>query len=106
MTGQTRDILTELKEGLLRIYGDRMDSLILFGSQARGDAQPDSDIDVLIVLHDDFSLIEELERSGDLVSDLCLKYDVVLSCQFVRRDGLSSPSNSFIRNIVREGVAV
>ncbi|NJL69963.1 MAG: nucleotidyltransferase domain-containing protein [Microcoleus sp. SM1_3_4] len=32
------------------MYGEQLDKIVLFGSQARGNARPDSDIDILIVL--------------------------------------------------------
>ena len=41
-------ILRELKVGLQAIYGARLRELILFGSYARGEAKPDSDIDVAV----------------------------------------------------------
>ncbi|MFN7854613.1 MAG: hypothetical protein ACK5OU_22250 [Dolichospermum sp.] len=33
-------ILTRLKQELTDLYGDRLQHLTLFGSQARGDAEP------------------------------------------------------------------
>jgi len=42
--------LHELKLGLKELYGDRLVKLILFGSHARGEANLDSDIDLLAVL--------------------------------------------------------
>ncbi|MEB3188867.1 MAG: nucleotidyltransferase domain-containing protein [Snowella sp.] len=44
-----KTILARLKRELKSHYGDRLKQLIMFGSQARGDAHPDSDIDVLVV---------------------------------------------------------
>jgi len=51
LAGQSRhphlgQIAIALRDNLLNIYGDRLAHLILFGSQARGDAQPDSDLDL------------------------------------------------------------
>ena len=43
-------VLDELKERLSAAYGERLHAVVLFGSEARGDARPDSDIDVLVVL--------------------------------------------------------
>lgn len=37
---------------LQRRYGDDLVSVVLFGSRARGDAKPESDIDVLVVVRD------------------------------------------------------
>ena len=50
-----RTILKKLKNELIQIYGERLDHIILYGSRARGDARDDSDIDILIVLKDDFN---------------------------------------------------
>jgi len=43
-------LLQELKVCLQKLYGDRLYTLILFGSQARGEATKNSDIDVMAVL--------------------------------------------------------
>ena len=43
-------ILREFREGLEQIYGPRLVRVVLFGSQARDEAEPDSDIDVMLVL--------------------------------------------------------
>ncbi|MGI8744081.1 MAG: nucleotidyltransferase family protein [Bryobacteraceae bacterium] len=45
------EILAELRTGYERIYGPRLVDLVLFGSQARGDADPESDIDLIVVLN-------------------------------------------------------
>ncbi len=44
-------ILSKLKAGLEDLYGDRLAGVILFGSQARGDATENSDIEVMVVLY-------------------------------------------------------
>ena len=43
-------ILARLKKELEAIYGARLKRVLLYGSRARGDHQPDSDYDVLVVL--------------------------------------------------------
>ena len=50
MNAQLKTILTELGDNFRTLYGDRLVRLVLFGSHARGDAVPGSDIDVLVVL--------------------------------------------------------
>jgi len=49
----TRDnpILAKFRDALTEMYGDRLERVVLFGSRARGDAQPDSDYDVAIFLN-------------------------------------------------------
>ena len=45
-------LLKELKEGLNRLYGERLKGLYLYGSYARGDYKEGSDLDILLVLDD------------------------------------------------------
>jgi hypothetical protein len=46
------DVLAGLLTGLRGRYGGRLVSVALYGSWARGDARPDSDVDLLIVARD------------------------------------------------------
>jgi predicted nucleotidyltransferase len=41
-------IITEFRQALEKIYGDKLINLVLYGSQARGDATEDSDIDIMV----------------------------------------------------------
>jgi uncharacterized protein len=44
-------ILARFRAALAEMYGDRLERVVLFGSRARGDAQPDSDYDVAVFLN-------------------------------------------------------
>ncbi len=50
---ELQSILRSLRRELARVLGDQLVSMILYGSQARGQARSDSDIDVLVVVRDD-----------------------------------------------------
>ena len=43
--------LEKMIPGMQEIYGDLVDSIILYGSTARGTRAEDSDVDVAILLH-------------------------------------------------------
>jgi predicted nucleotidyltransferase len=106
MTNHLQKILKDLKQGLIRIYGDRMDSVVLYGSQARGDSSSDSDIDVLVILKNDFNYGEMLDLSSDLVASLSLEKDVVISRAFVSREEFEQRQSPFLMNVRREGITV
>ena len=96
--------LAELRQYLTALYGTRLVDVVLFGSQARGDAVVGSDIDVLIVLKDTVSQFEEVARTSEFTSALCLKYDVVISRIFISEEEYLHSQMLFLRNVRREGV--
>jgi uncharacterized protein len=106
MTEALKQVLSELRQQLETLYGERLEKLILFGSQARGDAEPDSDIDVLVVLKGDVDDDAEIERTGTVFSDLSLQYDVVLSGVWVSAGEYATRKTALVRTVHREGVSI
>jgi predicted nucleotidyltransferase len=64
---------------LLRLYGDRLRRVVLYGSWARGDAHPESDVDLLVVLDEVRSRRDELARMSDVLWRHSLEHDVVVT---------------------------
>jgi len=62
MTTGLEPILRKLRCQLNDILGARLEAVYLFGSQARGDARADSDIDILIVLREEPNYLKVLAR--------------------------------------------
>ena len=50
--GSDLELAKGLCEPILATEGPRVDRIILFGSRARGDARPDSDYDLLVVVEE------------------------------------------------------
>lgn len=99
-------ILAELRQALAALYSARLVDVVLFGSQARGEAVAGSDIDVLIVLKDQVSQFEEVARTSEFTAALCLKYDVLISRMFVSEKDHQHSQMPFMLNVRREGVHV
>ena len=104
--GQLRSLLAELRSRFEALYGPRLVRLMLFGSQARGDAESGSDIDVLVVLEGPVRPGEEIRRSLNDVAELSLENNMVFSCVFVSRDRFESELSPLLINVRREGVPV
>jgi len=102
---QIRSILAELNKGLKSLYGRRLVALYLFGSYARGEADPESDIDVLIVLDEVSDYVGEVDRTGGLISELSLRHGLSLSRVFLSRRAWTQGTDVFVRNVRREGTA-
>ena len=98
--------MKELKAGLVRIYGDRLKAVYLYGSYARGDYRQGSDVDVMILLKDYKNYWKEQSKISQLESDVSLEYDVTVSCIFIKQIQweTSSDERPIIYNIRKEGV--
>jgi len=105
-TEKLRTVLNRLRTGLSQILEDRLESIYLYGSRARGEARSDSDIDVIIILRGDFDYGELLDQTIDLVADLSLEFDVVISRAFVSKDRYQHEMSPFYMNVRREAVPV
>jgi len=69
-----------IEQMVLRIV-DRFDPerIILFGSAARGDAGPDSDVDLLVVMPVEGSRREKAVEIGAAVNDIPVPKDIVVT---------------------------
>lgn len=99
-------ILQELRQSLEALYGDRLKGLYLFGSYARDDAEPGSDIDVAVVLEGEVEPFHEIDVTIDLVSALSLANDTVVSLVFVGQSDYAQRWTPLLANLRREGAAV
>lgn len=101
---QLQPILQVLKQGLIERYQDLLSSIVLYGSQARGEATENSDIDVLVILKSLVHPCDEIDKTLDFITQICLDYDVVISWQFVSLEKFESQNSPFLANVKREGV--
>ena len=100
-----RAVAEEFARRIVSILGDQVESVILYGSVARGEAVPESDIDILVIGDDSCHLRDvtseiafDIDREGAftfLISPFTIEHDKLLNLK-----RLGSP---FIHNVLKEG---
>ena len=99
------ELLTKLRRGLEHLYGERLSGVYLFGSFARAEAAPESDVDILIVLDKVTDYGQEIEHTGHLISELSLDYEVSISRVFVSSSAWQHRDSPFLSNLRKQAIA-
>ena len=98
-------ILKEFKQKTAELYGARLKKIVLYGSYARGQANDEhSDIDLAVVLAGTVKPCEEIDRMIDIITDINLDYDVLLSVYPVSENDYRSVNSPLLLNLSREGI--
>jgi uncharacterized protein len=82
-------ILKDLKKILIQQYPDSIENVILFGSQAKGLADKNSDFDILVLLDKKYSGKDENEIL-DICYEIGLKYDVFIDLHLLSIEELKT----------------
>jgi len=100
-----QEAVDEFMKRVLEKYRDRIESIILFGSVARGVAKEESDVDILIVTKDeDFRLRRALIG---IAFDILLETEKNISVKALSKEEFERRKFfSFLRNVILEGVKV
>lgn len=123
LTGNERIALTELKKRITVKYPGS--EIILYGSKARGDYNENSDIDLLIIINDDYNInknipFKELEELyflpvdktidrdiSSILVDIQIKYCISIDYQIRNRSYVETNLAQIVplyQNIKREGI--
>lgn len=102
-------ITSELVEEVTKLLKNDVYKIILYGSYARGDADNESDIDIMILLGCGKDKVPAYRKQlVKVASSASLKNDIEVS--FMLRDRETFEQNEkilpFYRNVAREGVAL
>ncbi len=98
--------LTQLKSRLTALYGPRFRGLYLYGSYARGEQHKHSDVDTMLVLDGNVNPGEEIDRATPILSDLCLKHDLLISFFPVSSDAFATRQSPLLINVRADGVTL
>jgi len=105
---QAQKAIHQLKRNLCQRFGDDIIQLYLFGSVARGDFGPESDIDILILFN--APLTREIEKAiMNVIFQIELDNDVVFGPMIESKSDWNTPLFQVMpihKTIDREGLAV
>ena len=102
---QAQKLLREVRTSLEALYGDELSDVRLFGSYARRQANPDSDVDVLVVLREVGDYGAQVRRVRTLLSRVSLEYGKTVAPVFVDTLRLASGADPFIAQVAREAIS-
>jgi uncharacterized protein len=102
----TSMLLACIKSRLQAVYGDRLRGVVLYGSEARGEATPDSDVDILVLLVGPVVLGQELNKIIEALYPLQLEMNRVLEAFPVDEADYLRGEYAWYRNAQKEGIQV
>ena len=97
-------LVRRVKARLEEAYGARFAGLVLYGSYARGEAGPDSDVDLLVLLDGPVDRWAEIRRFVPLVYDLEVETGEWISLVAVDRTDVDVPEERFLRRALSDGI--
>lgn len=99
-------IARDVTQDLRRLYGDRLRKVVLFGSWARGDAHPESDIDLLVVLDRVDDRWQEHQRMGEILDRHSLDNETVVSASIVSESDYANAQRPMLIRARIEGRSI
>lgn len=99
-------IASSVAAELRTMFGQRLVDVILFGSHARGDAGPDSDVDLLVVLEGPVDRFAERRRMDDVLWRHSLSHGVVITAIPMTRTDVEEAAHPLLRRVRTEGRSV
>lgn len=107
LTEKDRIAIKKFKEAVVNTLGDELIELKLFGSKARGDANEDSDIDILVITKSgNWHLSDIVCR---IATDILLDENITISPRVIGKDDhdrLYEKGYPFIKNVVKDGILI
>ncbi|HPS58463.1 MAG TPA: nucleotidyltransferase domain-containing protein [Spirochaetota bacterium] len=104
-----KKITGEVAKNARELFGNRLFSVILYGSYARGDYDDQSDMDIMLLVNmpqEEYQLFRD--RISTLSSSLSLEYDITVSIKVKDSNIITHYKNSvpFYKNILEDGVTI
>ncbi len=103
------NILSDVKHEIRQLFGDKLRGLILYGSYARNEQNPESDIDIMILVDDSEDGLRNFRYLiADVMGELTIKYGKLISLAEVTYNRFVDFLEvlPFYKNIDEEGIEI
>jgi Uncharacterised protein family (UPF0158) len=99
-------VASRVRRDLRRLYRERLHDLLMIGAWARGDAHPESELELLVVLDDVGNRWEERRRMDRVMWRHSMRNDTVVICSPVTEADLARGGTPLLARAVVEGVRI
>lgn len=103
---EREELHRELKRRLREAFGDRLKGVVVYGSEARGEAAADSDIDVMVLLEGPLNLWEDIKTGVNATYDLTLELGRPVHPDPVDAEEFEKGEFALYRNVKKEGIVL
>lgn len=93
-----------IKKYLKKVYGERLEATVLYGSFAKNKATGDSDIDIAVILKDGVNANAKIDKVNDFISDLGLKYNELITILFLSSYEVKGSIWPLYKSLQEEGI--
>ena len=104
-----RRALHEFAADVRERFGGAVERIVLYGSRARGDDVPDSDVDAIVFLAEGTDLREARTALSDLACAVAARYGfrfLIQALAYTEESFRRRASYFFIKNVKKEGVPI
>lgn len=103
-----KKLLAAFKQRLVEHYGERLKGVVLYGSEARGDADDDSDVDLMILLKGPVDTGREIRETTDALYCLQIEHEFFRPVEVIPVDArdYESVNIGIYKNVKEEGISL
>ena len=103
-----KELLQAFKRRLVEHYGERLKGVLLYGSEARGEADEESDVDLMVLLDGPVDTGREIREITEALYQLQIERDFFRPVEVIPVDveDYESVNIGIFRNVKEEGISL